>query len=319
MKSRRVPVIVGPTASGKTAVSLHLASILRGEIISADSRQVFRFLDIGTAKPSAHDRETIRHHCIDERNPDQEFSAGVFGERGRAVVDDIFMRGFLPIIVGGSGLYVRSLVDGFFEGPGADFEFRDALDARLKRGELPALIDELRRVDPLTAAAIDPTKPRRIVRALEVFHATGTPLSALQSGRSIEVNFTPLFFGLLWERQALYRRINARCEQMVADGLIGEAEDLERRGYGPALNALNTVGYREAFACLRGEISPEEMLEQFKQNSRRYAKRQMTWFRREKRVRWIPVHDGTNPSEIAEIIAGMFRTPLNDELPAMRG
>ena len=276
MKSRRVPVIVGPTASGKTAVSLHLASLLRGEIISADSRQVFRFLDIGTAKPSAHDRETIRHHCIDERNPDQEFSAGVFGERGRAVVDDIFMRGFLPIIVGGSGLYVRSLVDGFFEGPGADFEFRDALDARLKRG-------------------------------------------ALQSGRSIEVNFTPLFFGLLWERQALYRRINARCEQMVADGLIGEAEDLERRGYGPALNALNTVGYREAFACLRGEISPEEMLEQFKQNSRRYAKRQMTWFRREKRVRWIPVHDGTNPSEIAEIIAGMFRTPLNDELPAMRG
>jgi tRNA dimethylallyltransferase len=305
--SRRVPVIVGPTASGKTAVALLLAKQLSGEIVSADSRQVFRYLDVGTAKPSLREREIVRHHCIDVVDPDAEFNAGEFGEQARGVIDGIFARGLLPIVVGGSGLYVQSLVDGFFEGPGADPDFRDALEERLGRGELPALIEELRRVDPVSASRIDPTKPRRIVRALEVYHATGTPISSLQTVHRIEVNFAPLFYGLLWEREALYARINRRCEQIVSDGLLRETAELERRGYGRNLNALNTVGYKEAFACMHGEISPAEMLIQFKKNSRRYAKRQMTWFRRDGRIRWIPVNDSVTPDAAAESIAREFR------------
>jgi len=307
VKSRAVPVLVGPTASGKTAVSLPLARILGGEIVSADSRQVFRFLDVGTAKPSPHERASVRHHFIDEIDPDADFNAGRFGEQGRAVVDEIFSRGATPVVVGGSGLYVRSLVDGLFEGPGADPEFRDALEERLRRGELASLIEELRLLDPVSASRIDPTKPRRIVRALEVYHATGRPLSSLQSGRRIEINFRAFFFGLLWERKELYDRINRRCERMVSDGLLKEAAELERRGFSRSLNALNTVGYREAFSCLHGEISEAEMITQFKQNTRRYAKRQMTWFRREGRIRWIPVHGGVPPEETAARIARDFR------------
>jgi len=307
VKSRGVPVIVGPTASGKTAVSIRLAKILGGEIISADSRQVYRYLDVGTAKPSPGEQVSVRHHFIDVIDPDAEFNAGAFGEQGRIVVNGIFDRGSIPIVTGGSGLYIRSLVDGFFEGPGADPEFRDALEARLKRGDLQALIEELRRVDPDSARRIDPTKPRRIVRALEVYHATGTPLSSLQSARPVEVNFTPYFYGLLWERDALYARINSRCEQIVNGGLLREAADLERRGFGRNLNALNTVGYKEAFACISGEITPEEMLVLFRRNTRRYAKRQMTWFRRDARIRWIEMTGGAEEGEVADVIAREFR------------
>ncbi len=308
VNGRAVPVIVGPTASGKTAVSLLLAGRLGGaEIISADSRQVYRHLDIGTAKPSQREREQVPHHFIDVVDPGVDFNAGEFGEKAREAVEGIFARGKSPLIVGGSGLYIRSLVDGFFEGPGADPEYRDMLEEKIRRGGLPALIEELRRVDPLSASRIDPTKPRRIVRALEVFHSTGVPLSSLQSGWKTDVNFEPRFYGLLWERSALYARINRRCENMVSGGLLDEAAGLERSGYGRDLNALNTVGYKEAFACLHGEISPEVMLEKFRQNTRRYAKRQLTWFRRDDRILWIPVKDESVFGDVAAWIAADFR------------
>ena len=305
-KSRRVPVIVGPTASGKTGVALRLAEILGGEILSADSRQIYRYLDVGTAKPTPAQRELVRHHFIDELTPEAEFSAGKFGELGRKAVDQIFARGRLPIVVGGSGLYVRSLIDGLFDGPGADPEFRDALEERIKRGGLPDLLEELRRFDPVTASRVDPTKPRRVVRALEVVHATGRSLSALQAAAKIELNFEPVLFGLLWEIKDLYRRIDSRCDRMVSGGLLEEAAALDRRGYDVSLNALNTVGYKEAFASIHGEISPVEMLSRFKQNSRRYAKRQMTWFRRDGRIRWIRMNEQTSEGDVAELIARQF-------------
>lgn len=302
----RVLVIVGPTCSGKTAVSIRLAERLNGEIISADSRQVYKHLDIGTAKPALELRKAIKHYFVDELLPDEDFNAGTFGERGREVIPGILRRNKLPIVVGGSGLYVQSLIDGFFEGPGADEEFREAMEAHIKAGRMEVLLNELRKVDPLSAARIDPTKPRRIVRALEVYHLTGQTLSSLHREKKVEISFHPLLFGLAWRREVLYRRIETRCEQMLASGLLAEVERLESMGYDDSLNALNTVGYAEAFSYRRGEISYEEFVRLFKQNSRRYAKRQLTWFRRDKRIEWIELNEEESTEDAVHEIKGKY-------------
>ncbi len=284
-----VPVIVGPTASGKSAVALTVARRLNGEVISADSRQIYRGMDIGTAKPSKEERTEIPHHFVDELPPDREFNAGEFGDAGRKLIAVIARRGRVPIVAGGSGLYIRSLIDGFFEGPGADKAIRASLQERLEASGMEPLLRELREIDPVSAERIDPTKPRRVIRALEVFHLTGQPLSMQQEQRKIPRDFRPLLFGLLWERAALYRRIEERCDRMLAEGLLDEIDRLEKKGLSPALNALNTVGYVEGFSYRRGEIGYAEMVRLMKQNSRRYAKRQMTWFRRDERISWLPV------------------------------
>lgn len=302
-----IVVLVGATASGKTAVSLPLARHLGGEIVSADSRQVYRHMDIGTAKPAPEERAAVPHHFIDIRNPDEEYNAGVFGEEGRAEAARIIARGNVPIVVGGSGLYVQSLVDGFFDGPPADAEFREQAEARLATEGLPALLDELGRCDPVTRARIDPTKSRRVIRALEVFHITGYPISRLQEERRVEVPFRAVFFGLAVERVELYRRIEQRCDAMLDAGLVDEAVRLEAMGYAPPMQALNTVGYAEVFAWRRGLIPEGEMVRLFKQNSRRYAKRQGTWFRRDARVRWLAAGGGRMPEAIASEIAELFR------------
>jgi len=306
----RVLVLVGPTASGKTEISIRLAEQLNGEVISADSRQIYKFLDVGTAKPTREQRARVRHHFIDELTPDREFNAGEFGLRGRDVVQGIFSRGKLPIVVGGSGLYVRSLIDGFFEGPGADKEFRETLERRVKAEGVKTLLAELWDIDPATARRIDPTKPRRVIRALEVYRTTGKPLSQLHKESIPTIDFGSIQFGLEWDRKVLYSRIERRCDEMLAKGLLKEVEDLEGRGYTDALNALHTVGYAEAFAYRRGEISYEEMVRLIKQNSRRYAKRQLTWFRHDERVRWISVDDATNLPDTARRISREFQTSM---------
>jgi tRNA dimethylallyltransferase len=297
-----VLVLVGPTASGKTAVSLPLAERIGAEIISADSRQLYRYMDIGTAKPTLEEREGIPHHFIDIRNPDEDYSAGEFGVSAGAEVDRIFSRGRIPIIVGGSGLYVRSLIDGFFDGPPADREYRAELEQRVEVGGVGGLLDDLRRLDPEYAAIVDPTKPRRVIRALEVVHITGRPLSVLHRERKAEIRFESRQFGLAWDRPVLYDRINRRCRAMREAGFLDEVERLVSMGYRPGLNALNTVGYAEAFACRRGEITPDEMDVLFSQNSRRYAKRQVTWFSRDPRITWIPMDDWRDPGEVADEI-----------------
>ena len=280
--------------------------MLKGEIISADSRQVFRLLDIGTAKPTLEERRGIPHHFIDLLPPDADFCAGTFGVEGRKVIGDISSRGRLPIVVGGSGLYVQSLIDGFFEGPGADREYREFLEGRLARGGIELLLEDLRNRDPEAASRIDPTKPRRILRALEVFHLTGRPISELQKEKPL-IPFQSVLFGLDVPRAVLYRQIEARCDSMLERGLLREVEALERKGYTDSLNALNTVGYREAFAYRRGEISYEEMVRLFKQNSRHYAKRQLTWFRRDGRIRWVAMGPERPASDAAREIASAFR------------
>ena len=306
-RSRTVLVLVGPTASGKTAVGAALAESLRGEIISADSRQVYRYLDIGTAKPTRELRARVPHHFVDEILPDRVFSAGEFGARGREVVEQIFSRGRMPIVVGGSGLYIQSLVDGFFEGPGADRELRASLERRLADEGVGGLLRELERVDPAYAAVVDRTKTRRIIRGLEVFALTGEPISRRQKEARMEIAFTVQMFGLEWDRAVLYRRINARCDDMLRAGLLDEVERLEARGYGAGLNALNTVGYAEAFAYRSGRISYDEMVRLLKQNSRRYAKRQMTWFRRDPRIRWIRMDERRTPEDAAAEIGEIFQ------------
>ncbi len=303
---RKVPVLVGPTASGKTSISIELAKLLGGEIISADSRQIYKHLDIGTAKPSSRQLSSVKHHFVDMLLPDQDFNAGEFGEQGRRVIDDIFERKKTPVVVGGSGLYIQSLIDGFFDGPAADREFREAMEKKISDGRIDELIAELRRVDPMSAERIDLTKSRRIIRALEVFHATGKPISVHHSESKIKINFTPVLFGLQWERNQLYQRIDQRCEEMIESALLKEVEGLKSNGYTPALNALNTVGYSEAFDYLEGIISFEEFIRLFKQNSRRYAKRQMTWFRRDQHVSWMKMSAEISPCDMAKRISTLF-------------
>jgi len=302
---RHLLVLVGPTASGKTAVSLLVASRLSGEIISADSRQVYRFMDIGTSKPTKAERETIRHYFVDEINPDEDFNAGRFGKKGRSVIADLFSRGKTPVVVGGSGLYVRALVDGFFDGPSADQAIRRELYQRLRIMGAGNLLDELKSVDPKTAASMLPANTRRIIRALEVYRITGTPISQLQNDR-FKFDFTPVFAGLEWERAALYGRINQRVDKMIAAGLVDEAKNIISLGYSPQLNSLQTVGYKEVFSYLDNSIGEGEMVELIKRNSRRYAKRQITWFRPDKRIRWFPVQNEQDLPQIAEEICGYF-------------
>ncbi len=308
--NRSVCVLVGPTASGKTEAAIQLAKKLDGEIISADSRQIYKYLDIGTAKPTRDQRTSVVHHFIDILNPDQTYSAGEFGERGRSTISEILQRGKTPIVVGGSGLYVRALVDGLFDGPPADPEYRETLDARLRNEGIQSLMNDLRIADPELAARIDITKPRRVIRALEVHHITGISLSQQHREQRPEIPFVPFFFGLEWERGELYRRIEKRCDEMIEQGLVQETDSLLKRGYSATTNALNTVGYCEAMAYLRGEISAEEMTRIFKQNSRRYSKRQRTWFRRDGRIDWIKVTGQDSMEAVTDVLAQKFKEKI---------
>lgn len=305
--SRRVLILVGPTASGKTAVSLLLARRLNGEIVSADSRQMYRYLDIGTAKPRKEEMGEINHYFLDVLTPDQDFNAGEFGKQGRSVIEAIFRSGKQPIVVGGSGLYIQSLIDGFFEGPSKDEETRKHLYDRLHREGVEVLLQELRKIDPASAARMLPTNTRRIVRALEVFYLTGIPISELQKMNKPQRTFEPVFAGLAWERKALYERIDRRVDAMLAAGLVNEVESLQRRGYDISLNALQTVGYQEVFQFLDGSIDYETMVESIKRNSRRFAKRQLTWFRRDRRIHWFPVESEKDFPTVAQEIVQYFR------------
>jgi tRNA dimethylallyltransferase len=293
--------IVGPTASGKSSLALLVAKSLHGEIISADSRQVYRYLDIGTAKPSKAQLRQVKHHFVDLLDPDEAFSAGEFGRKGRETIDDIFRRKKVPIVVGGSGLYVKSLIDGFFEGPSAGNEVRRQLYKRIQDEGVEALLTELRQTDPVSAAKMLPSNTRRIIRALEVYELAGIPLSELQDQR-IRIDFTPLMIGLQWERKVLYDRINRRVQTMLKDGLLEEVRNLLNLGYSDGTNSLQTVGYQEAISHLKGEIDYKTMVELIKRNTRRYAKRQLTWFRADRRIHWQAIADDRDLSSIAQSV-----------------
>ncbi len=308
MNRPRILALVGPTASGKTSVSLLLAELLNGEIVSADSRQIYRRLDIGTAKPSLADRKRAKHHFIDILDPQEEYSAGQFGKDAARVIRTILRRGKVPILVGGSGLYVKAVIDGLFKGPGKDPEIREGLTAQWETEGIEGLLNTLRKVDPVTVAEMREVTPRRVIRALEVYYITGKPLSKFHADREREGDFDAIQFGLEWERKELYDRINRRVDQMIGDGLVDEVRALKKLGYDRRLNALNTVGYKEVFDYLDGLLDYDEMVVLIKQNTRQFAKRQLTWFRADKRIRWIAMTPDRQHNEFTSEIEKIFRS-----------
>ena len=284
----KVIIIVGPTAVGKTAFSMQLAEKLKNaEIISADSRQIYRFMDIGTAKPTPQERKRVTHHFIDIKYPDEYYSAGKFGQEAREVIKQLQTQGKRAIVVGGSGLYVRALVDGFFNKQIYDQSLKAKLKKEIEEKGLASLYERLQQVDPESAQRIHPNDGHRIVRALEVYELTGIPFSEFQKEATTKADFEPVFWGLTRERDELYRIIERRVDQMLSEGLVEEVMSLKARGYSENLNSMQTVGYKEVFDFLNGKISRQEMIRLIKQHSRNYAKRQLTWFRKDQRIQWI--------------------------------
>ncbi len=283
----QIPIVVvcGPTASGKTSLACSLAEKIDLEIVSADSRQVYRRMDIGTAKPSAGELALARHHLIDIVDPDEEFSVADFVTRARAAIADIVGRGKLPLVVGGTGLYIRALTDGLAEVPSADEELRGELRRIERREGEGALHRRLQSIDPVQAEKIHPNNLVRIIRSLEVYHQTGVAMSEFQQRHQFdEEPYRVLKLYRQWPREELYRRIDARVGLMVEHGLIDEVKHLLEQGFSADLKSMKAIGYREIISHLAGETSSEEAIELIKRETRRYAKRQETWFKKEKSI-----------------------------------
>lgn len=304
---KTVYCIVGPTASGKTAVSIELAKNLKSEIISADSRQVYRHFPIAASVPSQEERKGIRHYFMEELELYEEMNAGIYGIKAREVIERMFMRGLTPIITGGSGLYIKSLIDGLFEEESKDEEIRKKLNQRLAVEGREKLYSELESIDIETAKKTSAEFSRRVIRALEIYYTTGKKPSEIKKKKP-SINFASIQFGLLFDREYLYERINLRVDKMIEAGLIDEVVELRERGFHWRKNySLDTVGVKEVFKYLDGEYNYEKMIEAIKQNSRRYAKRQMTWFNRDKRVKWIEVKRGDTVNSTADTILGLIK------------
>ena len=289
-----IPILTGPTGVGKTALSLRLAESLDGEIVSIDSRQIYKELKIGTAKPSKAELACAPHHFISELSILEAVSAGQFAKMAENRIADILLRGKTPIVVGGSPMYIQALQFGLADIPEIAPEVRDRLDQRLNTEGSESLYGELYRVDPASAKTMDPTKSQRIVRALEVYHGTGKPLSYFhQNHRAPKYTYTT--FVLFRDRERLYDRINLRVDLMVKSGLIQEVEHLINTGIDLSLPVLRTIGYQEVIDHLKGNYDDNEMVRLIKRNSRRYAKRQLTWFRRFEEYKWIDLEKEEPP------------------------
>lgn len=304
---RTVIVIVGPTCAGKSSLGIFLAQKLQSEIISADSRQVFKYLTIGTAKPNSKILSEVKHHFIDELLPDEEFNVNRFEKQSLDIIENLFNKNKTPIVVGGSGLYIRALVDGLFEITDNDENFRKELSELKNKFGNEYLHDKLKSIDPESASAMLPQNWKRVMRALEVHHLTGRKISELQNEykREIDINF--LQYGLDWERNILYQRINNRVDDMLKAGLVEEVNSLLQLGYTQELNALNTVGYKEIISYLIKDISLDRAIELIKRNTRHFAKRQLTWFKKDQRIKWFDIHELKQLDQFVEEIIGSIK------------
>ncbi|SPY16160.1 tRNA delta(2)-isopentenylpyrophosphate transferase (IPP transferase) [Paenibacillus polymyxa] len=308
-------VLVGPTAVGKTKLSIEMARQFDVEIISGDSMQVYRHMDIGTAKISEQEMKGIKHHLIDIHEPEYPYSVAQFQEDCRRLIPDIQSRGKLPFIVGGTGLYVESVCYEYqFSEVGADEAFRqEQLDYADQYGA-DALHARLQAVDPESALRLHPNDRRRVVRALEIYHVSGTTLSSQLASQKKESPYQLCIVGLTMDRQMLYKRIEDRIDGMLDQGLVAEVTSLMERGVRSDAISMQGLGYKEISSYLRGEVSLEEAVTWLKRDTRHFAKRQLSWFRHMKDIQWVDVTDFENFSahaaRIHEIIAGKFRTDL---------
>lgn len=295
MKQKLIAV-AGPTASGKTRLAIGLAKRFGGEIIGADSMQIYKYMDIGTAKPTAEERAEVPHHMIDFLEPEVSYSVADYVERAHEVIAGIASRGKLPVICGGTGLYINSVVDdvtfGEFE---TDYKLRTELQEIAETEGTQKLLDMLSEFDAESAARLHPNNLRRIIRAIEFYRATGVPISKHQRmTKEHESRYEPIMLSIAWDRQDLYERINRRVDIMVDEGLFDEVRGLMERGYTQRLNSMQGIGYKEVIDCIEGRRSREETIELIKQSSRRYAKRQLTWFRRDTRIHWVSPINAVN-------------------------
>lgn len=293
-QNKYILVVGGPTAVGKTACSIKLAQHFGTEIISADSRQLYQQLDIGTAKPTKQELAAVPHHFIDILPPDSEYNAGKFENDALELINQLFASHDVVVVAGGSGMYVQALCQGIDKMPAVPVEIREELNQRLAQEGLPVLVQELATLDPVYALEVDLKNPQRVIRALEICLYTQKPYSAFRQQHFPPRPFGIIKIGLDLPRDLLYTRIEQRMDAMITDGLIEEARQLYPYR---SLNALQTVGYKEVFAYLEGSYDKEEAIRLLKRNSRRYAKRQLTWFRKDPEFTWF------HPEKTEDIIA----------------
>lgn len=301
---KRLFILVGPTAIGKTSLSIELAKRLNGEIISADSMQIYKHMDIGTAKITEAEKNGVVHYLIDEVTPDIEFSVSDFQSKANVYIDEVAEKGKLPMIVGGTGLYINSLIyDLDFTTSISNWDFRREYEEKATIHGNEYIHGELREIDPISADRIHVNDTQRVIRALEIYNETGKPMSEYYKDfRKPNDKFDIVMIGLTMDRDKLYERINERIDIMMDSGLIDEVKSLLDRGYDENLISMQAIGYKEVIQYLKGECSLEDTIEILKRESRRYAKRQLTWFRREERVHWIDLDQYDSKDNLLEHI-----------------
>ena len=303
----KIPLIVvaGPTASGKTGLAIDIANYVGGEIVSADSMQIYKYMNIGSAKPTQEERAKAVHHMIDFLEPDAEFSVADYTEMAHKVIADIYERGKIPIMAGGTGLYINSVVnDVTFGEMDTDYELRESLRKTAEEKGSEYLLHMLSEFDEVSAKRLHPNNLRRIIRAIEFYKITGKPISEHQEEtKKTQSRYNPLMLCVNWDREELYDRINRRVDMMMDEGLLDEVKRLMDMGYTKDLNSMQGIGYKEVMDYFDGKASLEETVEIIKQSSRRYAKRQLTWFRRDERIHYV---SSENPFEEAKLLIDDF-------------
>jgi tRNA dimethylallyltransferase len=300
----KILTIVGPTAVGKTGHAVEIAKRISGDIVSADSRQIYKHLNIGTAKPNAEQRREAKFHLIDFVEPDQNYSCGQFARDAEEKIRDIVQRKRYPIVCGGTGLYIRAIFQPLDELPASNKEIKERLHKTMDEHGLEYLYQRLLRIDAAWARSITPRDKQRIIRGLEVYEMTGKPLTKLIGKKKKRTDLEPFYIGLVLDRSVLYGRIDRRFDQMIQDGLVNEVESLLARGFNPRSNALRTIGYKEIVLHLQGRMKLDEATENAKRHTRNFAKRQITWFSKIPGITW---HDPEEPGIVDIIIKRIKR------------
>ncbi len=317
VRCKPVVVVVGPTAVGKSRVAVEVAKAFETEVLTADSRQVYRGMDIGTDKPSMEERQGIPHRLIDLADPDEPFNAGLYRRQAVEEMERLYRDSRLPLVVGGTGLYVRTLLNGLCDAPVADPAMREALRQEMKALGHDALYARLVTVDPVAAARLHPRDESKVIRALEVHQLSGRRMSEFQAEHGFAVRpFAALIIGLNRDRDVLYRRIEERIDWQLAHGLIDETKQLLAQGYQRDSAAMKGLGYRQVAEHLAGEYDAAEMVRRFKRDTRHFSKRQMTWFRKEPGIHWVLIDESDSVQRTAELVIGQveqFLTTLGEQ------